>query len=306
MPAQAAKRPRAQRECECAHSGSSTSRRSAGSAAEMVSSSLGSRCSSRSASHVVRRVPNAAQQPLAHGRQQQARPCDGRRSSGLARRAPPARADRHDPTARVARSARARRGRAGSVPGCDGSATEASPAARSTPRRSVSRRSSRDSRSTTGRSSSATVVGETVTSVTIRLVKYTGSAGPLRDRAHRLARGHGVATWEGGVAESDGTVRRHGSARRRARRAHRGLPPRTQGCTRSRVRGRRRRRGYRQDGRLRRIPVRSRRAPLLHQARARTAPLGGDPRRRAPPAARACRGSTTTASSSPTRCRPRT
>ena len=74
VPAQAAKRPRAQCDCECAHSGSSTSCRSAGSAAETASSSLGSRSSSRSASHVVRAGANAAQEPLARGCQQQADP----------------------------------------------------------------------------------------------------------------------------------------------------------------------------------------------------------------------------------------
>ncbi len=47
-----------------------------------------------------------------------------------------------------------------------------------------------------------------------------------------------------------------------------------------RLRGRRHRRRHRQDGRVQRLPLRSRRPPFLHEVRAGAAPVGGDARRR--------------------------
>ena len=80
----------------------------------------------------------------------------------------------------------------------------------------------------------------------------------------------------------NGSERWNRRARRRAGRAHcrvRARPARRSGVV-FEADGTRRR--HRQDGRVRRLPLRPRRAPLLHEAVAGAAPLGGDARRRAP------------------------
>ena len=78
---------------------------------------------------------------------------------------------------------------------------------------------------------------------------------------------------------------RHGGSRRRPCRSHRGVRPRPARREGRRPRGGRAGRRHLEDRRGRRLPVRSRRPPLLHEARAGPEAVGGHAGRRVPDAA---------------------
>ncbi len=89
--------------------------------------------------------------------------------------------------------------------------------------------------------------------------------------------------------------------RRRPGRPDGRLPARPAGPTRHRLRGRGPGRRHRQDRGARRLPLRPRRPPLLHQVQGSRRPLARGDEARSSSSARACRASTGTASSSTTR-----
>ena len=100
---------------------------------------------------------------------------------------------------------------------------------------------------------------------------------------------------------------RHRRARRRPRRSHRGACCSARaGSAGRRLRGRLPGRRDREDRRARRLPLRPRRAPVLHQGAVGAGDVGGDARRRVPRSGPGSRASTTAATTSPTRCAPRT
>ena len=84
---------------------------------------------------------------------------------------------------------------------------------------------------------------------------------------------------------TSGRVSRDRHPRRRAGRTDRGVHPRSSWTTWSGVRGGRHGRGHRQDDRVQRLPLRSWRSQVLHQAPARPEAVGGNARRRVPDAA---------------------